>query len=234
MMEEHLPSRKAIDRLGERLKQVPIADEDLTLLTLYRNAHATNAEQVKTLILSVLPAIQPSFRRSKSRISIINKLRRQPTLKLSQIQDVVGCRIVVDTLTDQTDLIGTFQALFEDVKIKDRRVITSHGYRAVHMVWTASGRHFEIQIRTHLQHEWAKLSEAGADMFGVETKYGQQESPISQSLAFLSDVTKHLDQYIDDIVHNRPVQDSAVESAIMTTDVLFDAIKKTLSQNEKK
>lgn len=58
-------------------------------------------------------------------------------------------------------------------KVVDRRANPVNGYRAVHVVVFPEGVPIEIQIRTELQHEWAKLFERLADLVGRDIRYGE-------------------------------------------------------------
>lgn len=118
--------------------------------------------------------LSPTGRPGKSTGAIVAKLRRE-TIRLSQIQDIAGCRVVVPTLKDQdriAPLLSARLAALGLVKKQDRRHRPSHGYRAIHLIVRINGKPVEIQIRTTLQHLWAEISEILADVHGNEVKYG--------------------------------------------------------------
>ena len=152
-------SKTQIDRLGERLKKGDVSDDDLRLLESHRLSFEAAYEEV---INSIRKAIQlePSGRRAKSTSSIIEKLRRE-SIRLSQMQDIAGCRFVVKDILAQDKVVEEIRNSLTDAVIIDRRNRPSHGYRAVHIVATAVNRPVEIQVRTELQHSWAQLSERG-------------------------------------------------------------------------
>ena len=90
-------------------------------------------------------------RQTKTRQSVIEKLQRENTMQLSQVQDIAGCRIIVNDLIDQDKVVGRISELFADqgtVKAIDRRLKPSHGYRAVHLVVRLEGLPVAIQVRT--------------------------------------------------------------------------------------
>ncbi|MFM7459519.1 MAG: hypothetical protein ACKO15_01560, partial [Burkholderiales bacterium] len=111
----------------------------------------------------------------------VEKLRREST-RLSQMQDIAGCRVLVKDLKSQNALVEQLVAAFIDVVIVDRRAQPSHGYRAVHLVVTSESRTVEIQVRTSLQHFWALLSEKVADKLGNAIKYGGGDPVVSKQL----------------------------------------------------
>lgn len=69
--------------------------------------------------------------------------------------------------------------------VDDRRVSSSHGYRAVHVIPRVAGKPIEIQLRTQLQHLWAELSETLAFQYYVGLKYGEE---VPEARALLGEV----------------------------------------------
>jgi putative GTP pyrophosphokinase len=76
--------------------------------------------------------IEVSGRPAKSTAAIVDKLNRS-SMRLSQMQDVAGCRTVVVDIAEQDRLVSTIEGKLPCV-ISDRRLRPSHGYRAVHVV----------------------------------------------------------------------------------------------------
>jgi ppGpp synthetase/RelA/SpoT-type nucleotidyltranferase len=126
-------------------------------------------------------------RRAKTTKSIREKLFRE-SVRLSQMQDIAGCRIVVDHIASQDELVAQLRAIFPDSDVDDRRLKPNHGYRAVHIIVTPSLHAVEIQIRTALQHAWAELSEKLSDKFGMSLKYGGGPEKQRAALSGLSDI----------------------------------------------
>jgi hypothetical protein len=107
--------------------------------------------------------------RLKRIASIRNKLMRGDVRDLSSMQDMGGCRAVVETVRD----IHALYDLFSKRKCAIRSVRDylqsprSSGYRGKHLVVEYAGRNrhehdglrVEIQTRTKLQHRWAAAVE---------------------------------------------------------------------------
>ena len=102
-------------------------------------------------------------------------------MRLSQMQDIAGCRVIVADTLVQDAVVGQIATLFSST-IMDRRQKPSHGYRAVHVVVRPRRRPIEIQVRTVLQHLWAEFSEKSADAFGIEVKYGGGNKTFREAL----------------------------------------------------
>lgn len=163
-------SKTQIDRLGDRLRSSALTNDDLRLLDEYRRTFGAAADAVVSQIRRTI-GVNPTTRPAKSTSAIVEKLQRE-TIRLSQIQDIAGCRVVVRDIREQNSVVSRIRDLFADVSIVDRRRNPSHGYRAVHIIAKTEGRLVEIQIRTTLQHHWAEGCETSADEFGPEVKYG--------------------------------------------------------------
>ncbi len=128
--------------------------------------------------------------------SILKKLETQSTMRLSQMQDIGGCRAVLRTLRQVVDLRGLYRlrrSAFELVGEKNYidNPKTS-GYRSIHLVYkyrgqrsdsrsVYDGHHIEIQIRSQLQHSWATAVETVGTIVGAALK-ASERGPTSGSI----------------------------------------------------
>ncbi len=167
-------SNNQIDKLGERLKAGSPSDEDVTMLSSYRSSFFDAAKAVADTVREI-SGLEVTARSLKTTLSIVAKLKRDGVKQLSSMQDIGGCRVTVRNLTEQDELVEKLLKAYPDAKLYDRVAKPSHGYRAKHLVVKANERRIEIQVRTKLQHQWALLSEAIADVFGQNLKYGVGE-----------------------------------------------------------
>lgn len=139
-------SKSQINRLGERLRKDQHEDSDLEMLDTFRSSFDASQESVLRTLREL--SLDPTGR--------IAKLKRG-SIPLARIQDIAGCRVIVENIAEQERVVGAFPGS----KVVDRRQKPSHGYRAVHIIVEVGGKLVEIQIRTELQHLWASLSEDG-------------------------------------------------------------------------
>ena len=171
-------SKTQIDRLGERLKAGPPSKTDLETLDQYRLSYGDAYKEVIEILRKNLQ-LEPTGRPAKSTSSITDKLRRE-SIRLSQVQDIAGCRVIVSDITEQERIIPLVRNAFGKSTVIDRRLKPSNRYRAVHIVVEIFGKLVEIQIRSELQHSWAELSEKLSD-YSPKIKYGGGD-PISKEL----------------------------------------------------
>ena len=132
--------------------------------------------------------------RLKRMPTIVDKLRRLPTMKLSSMQDIGGCRAVFSTqaeiacvqerfMRNSLRRNGTDDAVSDYIS-KPR----SSGYRGVHVLTRYDGRRIEVQLRTELQHKWAKLVELLVVVTGIDYKSGDGSDLVHRWLLNLSEL----------------------------------------------
>lgn len=179
-------SKTQIDRLGNRIKKDPLTESDLRLLDDYRRSFGEAYETTVRINREQL-RLEPTGRPAKSTGAIIEKLRRE-SIRLSQVQDIAGCRIIVADIAEQERVAVSLRTAFPEVSVIDRRETPSYGYRAVHVIALTSRKLIEIQVRTSLQHLWAELSEKLSDVYDPNIKYGGGEESIRLFLTSASEV----------------------------------------------
>src|SRR5712664_4000075 len=118
----------------------------------------------------------------------MNKLVREPDMKLSQMQDLGGCRAILSSVPFVVavyNMYGQEPRLDEEGSLKCYDYITDpkkDGYRGIHVVaryhprlterapW--SGQRIEIQLRTRLQHAFATAVETVTTFTREPLKFG--------------------------------------------------------------
>lgn len=180
-----MASKTQIDRLGDRLRSGQVNEDDLRMLDEYRRSFSDAYEFAVGAVRSQV-GFEPTGRPAKSTTSITEKLIRE-SIRLSQIQDIAGCRVVVSGIADQERALKDLCALFKRSVVVDRRERPNNGYRAVHIIVNEHGKLVEIQVRTTLQHAWAELSEKVSDLVDADIKYGGGEPRLVEMLQKISE-----------------------------------------------
>jgi len=167
-------SRKAIGRAGDTLVQADLLTEKyndaLEKLSNWRASHAYPLSIIHKLLLGRAKKIDKkvlSAQRLKRIPSIVNKLKRFPSMKLQRLQDIGGCRVILSDTSKVYALKNDITKKFSNHKlIKENDYIEEmkdSGYRGIHLIYKYQGKThtifnnhlIEIQLRTELQHAWA-------------------------------------------------------------------------------
>lgn len=139
--------------------------------------------------------------RPKRMASIRRKLRVQASMKLDQINDVAGCRIITDDIDGVWSLAKECAENFGHPtrgKAYDYvRVAKDDGYRSYHMVFDFTpkdehteqfaGRRVELQVRSRLQHSWATAVEAVGTFRNENMKGGEGDPDWRRLFKLMSD-----------------------------------------------
>jgi ppGpp synthetase/RelA/SpoT-type nucleotidyltranferase len=121
--------------------------------------------------------------------TILDKLLREPTMQLANMQDLGGCRAVLNSIGEvrrvQRRLVRNRPPLRVSDYIAEPR---ASGYRGVHVVVEYDGRAVEVQLRTQVMHEWAITVERVGGRLGEDLKSGDGPRPVLDLLEGISEV----------------------------------------------
>lgn len=104
---------------------------------------------------------------------MLEKLVRFPHMRLSQMEDIGGCRAIVvdaEAIRRVRNRIRNNWEVVREYRYDDEAKAT--GYRARHLVVRRNNRLVEIQLRTPRQHEWAEAVEQADARGPYELKDG--------------------------------------------------------------
>ena len=175
-------------------------EKALEILDNWRAIHRYPMHIFKKRLKSVSERIDKgalAVQRLKRLPSILKKLKRKyygnvSTMKLSQMQDIAGCRVVMSNveLARKLHKEGYIRGDLKHKKVNEKDYITTpknDGYRSIHLIYRYksdkegkkdyNGLLVEIQIRSKLQHLWATAIET-ADFFtgqAIKSNEGQKE-----------------------------------------------------------
>lgn len=176
-------SNKQINKYGELLRTSKKTDSQeykeatknidswrashLYPMNTFRTTLSRKTRQYRNIIIA---------QRLKRMPTIIAKLKRQPKMQLSTMQDIGGLRAIVNNL----DEVYALEKYYASARLSHELVKgngdydyiknpKSDGYRGIHMVFkyvgtnevakAYDGLRIELQIRTRLQHTWATAVE---------------------------------------------------------------------------
>jgi len=163
-------SKNQLDKIGRRIGSSERNPDDLKAVEDYRNVRIP--ELLELLYEINRGIIKNNFAalitgRPKRLKSIIRKLERSSGTKLSRMADIIGMRVIVNSLKEQNLMADFFEANFNlarpPIDYRDR-----DQYRAVHIYLKGGYSAIEVQIRTVPQQLWSIESEK----FGEQVKEG--------------------------------------------------------------
>lgn len=178
--------------LNERVEWIRRFADATEAAVAWRSAHTYPLAVFAALLRRRAKRIDPNAliaRRLKRSPSIIAKLKRFPSMNLSRMQDIGGCRAILRDIGLVRDLERTFseartRSILEGV---DDYIASpkEDGYRGIHMIYRYPGRgktqpfdgyRIEIQLRSTAQHAWATAVET-VDLFQRQAIKSGQGSP---------------------------------------------------------
>jgi ppGpp synthetase/RelA/SpoT-type nucleotidyltranferase len=129
----------------------------ITTIIDYRAMHAYPLKKVTMGVRAMTETeLGPDAPRPGQRFKrfdrIMQKLVRYDTMRLSQMEDIGGCRVVVPTLDECYAVAGRLRRRWRVPIIDHVERPKDDGYRALHVVENRDGRQIEVQVRTERQH----------------------------------------------------------------------------------
>lgn len=119
--------------------------------------------------------------------SILGKLHRFPTMKLNQIQDIGGVRIICSDIDQLMALLPLLDEILPEYREKNRLENPApSGYRGIHRIYKKDGVCVELQIRTMLEHVWATSVESIDVLRGTAMKNGEDGAAWTEFFQLLS------------------------------------------------
>ena len=196
-------SKSKIDKAGRILSKNShkneiefIESEDI--LDDYRKAHLLPLTETTLELQEWLSRYSDKYyiaQRLKRKPQILRKMRRL-SVRLTQLQDIGGARIIVESDQDVDRLRqylqgkikeqGKMSLIREADYRKNGRFDT--GYRALHFILRRYGYNLELQIRSRIQHYWAESVERTSVIYGYALKEQDGDPLVLQYFKLLSDI----------------------------------------------
>jgi ppGpp synthetase/RelA/SpoT-type nucleotidyltranferase len=169
----------------------------------WRSAHAYPLNTIQVTLRQRARRVETDpiiAQRTKRLPSIKAKLERFPTMGLARMQDIAGCRAIMDNV----DNVRELEAAYIEPKRRRTQIIARHdnyiavpkddGYRGVHVVVTYGGAQqkawdglkVEVQIRSRLMHAWATALETVDTFTRQQLKTGKGQPNWKRFFALMS------------------------------------------------
>jgi putative GTP pyrophosphokinase len=204
------PSKEAVNRAGALLAELVAAyqqgnkeeqerletdeeslDAAVELIDWWRGLHAKPLTSLSANLRYYLKRHGPIVvtQRLKRAPTMIDKLLREPTMKLTQMADIGGCRAL---LPDQGSVYEVAKELRRNWEVQRTRDYAAQpktsGYRAVHLIVRRKARLIEVQLRTPIQDAWANQVEEDSRRVGRNFKGGEGQREVHAYYAVVSEL----------------------------------------------
>lgn len=196
-----IPSKSKIDKAGvafakDQFQTIEDLIELEDVFDQYRKAHLQPLSETTLELQNWLTGYKTDYyiaQRLKRKPQIIRKLNRL-SVRLTQLQDIGGCRIIVEKNSDVDQLLAFLETKVESQKTISIERVTDYrpkgrddtGYRALHILLSRSGYKLELQIRSRIQHYWAESIERTSVIYGYHLKEGEGDPSVIKYFKSLS------------------------------------------------
>ena len=195
-------SKTKIDKSGRALSNAgELTEEILELEEVFDSYRAAHLEPLSKTTLELQKWLHDYggnyyiAQRLKRKPQILRKLKRL-SVRLTQLQDIGGCRIIVNSNRDVDDLVEFIRSqMSRDKNFKLQRITDYRdrgrditGYRSVHLILMIEDRVLELQIRSRIQHYWAESIERTSVIYGHHLKEQEGDVAVINYFKELSDV----------------------------------------------
>jgi len=205
-------SKSQVDKAGAKLArpepwfEAADIDNALEIINNYRSAHNLPLLVFRIDLAGRARKVDPTAtvaQRLKRLPAIEAKLRRISSMRLTQMEDIGGCRAVVRTV----GMVQRVSRLYEKSRTKHEceHVIDyltkpkETGYRGIHLIYAyhsvtkpeSNGLQIEIQIRSRQQHAWATAVETVDAFTGQGLKDGSGETGWQRFFAVMGTFIAH-------------------------------------------
>lgn len=216
--EEVKYSRSQIKKAGKIYVSATATQEEkedaLELINNWRAAHSFPLQVIYMHVKRSAGSQAIVAQRLKRLYSITQKLHRFPNMSLTAMQDIGGCRVIVDSIADVYNIVESLKKSRMRHRLKEEYDYIQSpkldGYRSYHIVYSYfsdrnskyNGLFIEIQIRTHIQHLWATAVETMDTFTGDPLKIGQGDPENRQFFILVSELLETYEasnQSIDEV-----------------------------------
>ena len=169
------PSKSQVKKAGDSFRKGTNTnkEENLNTIFLYRRQHNFILEEAKKYFEEVAKSLDNKIivtARLKKLPTIIEKLKHNKTMSLSNMNDIAGCRIITENIKILEKTVNALDKDCKDFKFKKKKnyllEAKADGYRGVHLIYIYKGEkkdyqnlQLELQVRTKIQNNWATAVE---------------------------------------------------------------------------
>lgn len=192
------PTKSQVNRAGRTIRAAMRGDavEGDQFLEAYRVLLAFRAAHQYPLVKATM-GLRSMVRTEGCRVevsqrlkrapTILDKIHREPTLQLGNMQDIGGCRAVLANVDELRRVERRLKRNRPPVHTSDYIASPrASGYRGVHVVVEYDNRRIEVQLRTPAMHEWAIAVERLGGRLQEDLKSGRGPTELLELMEAIS------------------------------------------------
>lgn len=173
-------TKSKVNKAGEILRENPKDKDAIETLRAYRSVYYSIAKVFFNILADETTNVYRQaivVWRMKRVKSIVSKLHRNKDMKLARMEDIVGCRCIMQS---EEQVYKVYESLKKNpqisIKESHRDYIKepkSDGYRSLHIACSLPSfpnYYIEVQLRTQEQHNWATLVETTDALYPTKIK----------------------------------------------------------------
>jgi putative GTP pyrophosphokinase len=204
----HFPggSKSRVNRAGDNVRSKVATAEDLRVIDEWRAAHRAVLNTFQAILRERARGKNVTVaQRHKRKRTVFDKLLRLPSMNLSRMDDVAGCRLIFNNVKELYEFRDGFHtARFMHKRRNERdkydymQAPKETGYRGVHDIYEydvnskvgkpLTGLCVEIQYRTLVQHAWATANEVIGFITESQPKFQRGDQRIGYAMALASEI----------------------------------------------
>ncbi len=143
-----------------------------------RNANANLRHYIRPYSAPTTTVVSVT-QRLKKFSTILDKLHRYPTMRLTTMEDIGGVRAVLPVQTAADEVARKLRKNWKVHRYRDYvRTPKDSGYRALHLIVVKQGVKIEVQLRTYLQDFWANQVERDSRHLRTDYKSGKGQDEV--------------------------------------------------------
>ncbi len=199
-----IPTKSQVNKAGQVVRKALVdeiawsqdVEDALQVVYQHRAAHQYPLTKANMGLRSVVRTERCEVevsQRLKRLPTMLGKLVREPTMQLSTMQDIGGCRAVLASVDEIRRVERRLKRNRQPLRYYD--YITTprpSGYRGVHVIVAypdqdGTDRAIEMQLRTRTMHEWAITVERLSGRLDVDLKSGRGPREVLELLGAVSE-----------------------------------------------
>jgi putative GTP pyrophosphokinase len=183
---------------------VPIGKE-IELIDYWRDRHAGSLRNTNANLRHYIRPYSASgnnivsvTQRLKKFSTILDKLSRYPTMRLTAMEDIGGVRAVLPNQGAADDVARKLRKNWKVHRYRDYvRNPKDSGYRALHLIVVKQGVKIEVQVRTFHQDYWANQVERDSRHLRVDYKSGDGQEQVHAYYVVMSELLAMREASVD-------------------------------------